>query len=156
MTQKEATPTTYSSPAWHGWEFDADGCYLVSPQPHEYVVRLGGVSSSAALLDWVSQVAKKSWAREDPKIMAGMMNAVMDICQPQKHLCSMGTEQSPEDYNRKMLLGYCEQIVQDRRKAAKDPAEAYTMADYAEDQLDAYELFKDLVTQLFGEEDDSE
>jgi hypothetical protein len=49
--------------------------------------------SSAAMMDWIFQVARKSWATD--KCVASLIHALNDLLQPQRYLCSRGKERGP-------------------------------------------------------------
>jgi hypothetical protein len=70
---------------WAGWSLDR-AKYTLSCRGYE--VDLEECTTSAEMLDWIMQVAGKSWAT--PEIVAGLVQAFADILDPQRHLCSGG------------------------------------------------------------------
>lgn len=71
-----------SPPGYHGgrYEVDLDAC-----------------TSSAQVLDWICQLAGKTgaaWAGDDPGVhkamVAGLVQALIDVLQPQANLCGCG------------------------------------------------------------------
>src|SRR6266487_1772983 len=55
---------------------------------HSYEVDLDDCTTSAQVLDWMMQVAGKSWA--DDATIAGLVRALDDVLRPQANLCSGG------------------------------------------------------------------
>jgi hypothetical protein len=61
--------------------------YRVLTHP-DYEVDLDDCLTSAEVLDWIMQVAGKTWA--DDATLAGLVRALGDVLQPQARLCSWG------------------------------------------------------------------
>lgn len=78
-------------PRWHGTQYWGkwclDGNYLING---EYVFNLENITSSAAVLDKIMQIAGKRWAT--PECVAGLVRALDDIFYPQSCLCSGGAD----------------------------------------------------------------
>jgi hypothetical protein len=95
-------------PNWGPWFLDTDLKTLnAEVSPHfVYEVDLDRCLSSAALLDWIFQVAEKTWA--DEAVITGLIRATGDILNPQGTLCSgtggsgsgTGKQISPADIAR--------------------------------------------------------
>lgn len=60
-----------------------------------YEVDLERCLSSAQVLDWICQVAGKSWAT--PYVVAGLVRALDDVLEPQASLCSWGRSRRLSD-----------------------------------------------------------
>ncbi len=60
-----------------------------------YEVDLERCKTSAAVLDWITQIAGKTWA--DDSTLAGLVRDLNRILDPQANLCSLGVEQGPID-----------------------------------------------------------
>ncbi len=58
-----------------------------------YCVGLRSCRTSAGVLDWIMQIAKKPWA-DDP-ILAGLVRDMNRLLNPQANLCSCGIEKGP-------------------------------------------------------------
>ena len=76
--------------SWAPWQLDAKDRSLC--EPDGYYVDLEDCTTSAHLLDWIFQVARKSWA--DDRAIAGLVRALDDVLHPQAHLCSSGVSRS--------------------------------------------------------------
>lgn len=65
-----------------------------------YTIQLDGLDRSAELLDFICQVAAKTWA--DADTVAGLVWALSDILDPQANICSWGKDRtiSPADIRR--------------------------------------------------------
>lgn len=55
-----------------------------------YCIPLAECQTSAQVLDWIMQIAKKKWA--DDRILARFVRAIDFYVNPQATLCSMGVE----------------------------------------------------------------
>ena len=75
---------------WGPWILDADAGVLVyhDGQADEYTISLLTCHDSARVLDWMMQVAAKTWA--DTVTTGGLVAAINDILHPQGNLCSAG------------------------------------------------------------------
>jgi len=74
---------------------------LVADHPeYAYEVALEECASSAEMLDWIMQVANKTWA--DDEVVAGLVRALNEVLRPQGTLCANGlsTTLSKEDIGR--------------------------------------------------------
>lgn len=72
---------------WGPWALDSTNRELVH-RDGDYPIDLMRCYDSAAVLDWIMQVAGKRWS--DPKTTAGLVTAINDIIHPQSTLCSWG------------------------------------------------------------------
>lgn len=93
------------SPArdWGPWRLRlATAELIINPVPGArggYEVDLERCLTCADTLDWIFQVNAKVWAT--PAVMAGLLNALHDVLQPQSNLCSFG---EPKVLTRAELL----------------------------------------------------
>lgn len=102
---------------WGPWRLDADTGSLVVPvSGDEYWVDVTMMTTSAVVLDWIYQVASKSWAQADPRVTAGFVNALNDILYPQGNLCSRGM---PFRMSREHIRWRIEQVA-----AGRDPEDS--------------------------------
>ena len=77
-------------PEWGPWHLDSDVYVLWTRTPgYRYEVDLERCTTSAQVLDWICQVARKEWPGRD-HIIAGLITALDDVLTPQAHLCSSG------------------------------------------------------------------
>ena len=74
---------------WEEWQFDPVGLTLACDG---YEIDLEEIASSAAILDWVFQVAAKAWAT--PQVIADLMAALDEVLQPQANFCPGGMERN--------------------------------------------------------------
>ncbi len=75
---------------WGDWQLDTERLTL-DYKPDgvwRYEIDLERVRDSASLLDWIFQIAGKSWAT--PKVTRDLLRALDDIFEPQANLCSVG------------------------------------------------------------------
>lgn len=61
--------------------------------PYEYEIDLETCTSSAEVLDWIVQVAHKTWVGKED--LADLIAAFDALFQLQAHFCSSGIEQNP-------------------------------------------------------------
>jgi hypothetical protein len=61
----------------------------------DYEVDLEEMTTSAATLDWIMQIAEKTWAT--PSHIAEFIEIVREVIDPQATLCSHGVEHGPID-----------------------------------------------------------
>lgn len=73
---------------WGPWRLDPATYVLYPIGSYRYEVDLEDCTTSAQVLDWLSQVAGKSWA--DDATLAGLVRAIDDVLNPQACLCSCG------------------------------------------------------------------
>lgn len=94
MTAANQPTYAYAPPdrarGWHGWQLDPehrvltlerDGVFL-------YEVDLERAVTPAQALDWVAQVAGKTWATDE--VLAGFVRALDDTVDLQATLCPFG------------------------------------------------------------------
>jgi hypothetical protein len=79
---------------WGPWLLAADTGTLIKPgklgtEEYDYEVDLHGCVNSAETLDWIMQIAAKDWGHQTT---SGLVNAIMDILDPQRNLCSWGVD----------------------------------------------------------------
>jgi hypothetical protein len=79
-----------------GWRLDRRAHCLVLQAPDAwYEIPLAECRTSAQVLDWILQIAGKTWAT--PTIVAGLVRALDYYLDPQATLCSFGRERGPID-----------------------------------------------------------
>ncbi len=79
-----------------GWHYDHDrlALDLFNIEGHWiYEVDLERCRTSAEVLDWIFQVAGKTWCTD--KILGGLIHMLDKILHPQATLCSFGRERGP-------------------------------------------------------------
>lgn len=72
---------------WGPWSLDTETNVLDGPSG--YYVDLDRCQTSAQVLDWIMQIAGKTWGAE-PETLAGLVHALNDILRPQANLCGSG------------------------------------------------------------------
>jgi len=77
---------------WGPWRLDRATRVLYPVKPYRYEVDLDDCTTSAQVLDWIIQVAEKTWA--DDATIAGLIRALDDVLHPQAHLCSSGASKT--------------------------------------------------------------
>lgn len=84
------TAPTTPRPSWGPWKLDPSArvLYVDDPCPYRYEVHLDRCTTSAEVLDWICQVAGKTWAND--ATLAGLVRALDDVLAPQANLCSGG------------------------------------------------------------------
>lgn len=90
--------------SWGRWRYNPSNLCLELYDDRdevEYQVDLERCTTSAQTLDWICQVAEKTWA--DDAVIAGLVRGLDDLLHPQATLCSFGSEKGPLDV--KKLLG---------------------------------------------------
>lgn len=75
---------------WGPWRLNASTYVLDLPERYE--VDLERCLDSAQVLDWVVQVAGKTWAT--PEVVAGLVRALDDVLYPQSTICGSGVGKS--------------------------------------------------------------
>jgi hypothetical protein len=81
---------------WMLWRFRADNLTLVcNAGGYPYEIDLETCTTSAQVLDWIMQVAGKTWATDT--VLAGLVRAFDDLLYPQANLCSSGISKTIED-----------------------------------------------------------
>jgi hypothetical protein len=74
---------------WRGWQYRADNLTLTCHAGgYPYEIDLGTCTSSAEVLDWIMQIAGKTWGSDD--VIAGLVRALDGLLYPQANLCSSG------------------------------------------------------------------
>jgi hypothetical protein len=73
---------------WGPWRLS--GHRLIDTE-HHYAIDLTSCTSSAEVLDWLCQIADKSWAT--PELLGHLTQAINTILRPQGRLCSNGEDQ---------------------------------------------------------------
>jgi hypothetical protein len=86
------------------WRYDVERLVLVHAQPHSYAYEVDPerIRTPAEALDWIAQVAGKTWAREEPACVGELVIALDVLLHFQATLCGCGISRriSP----RKLLL----------------------------------------------------
>lgn len=81
------------------WHLDTERSCLVlgdaATGKWTYEVDLDECGTSAAVLDWIVQVAGKIWATDE--VVAGLVRKLDEVLDLQATLCSGGVEQGPID-----------------------------------------------------------
>ena len=72
---------------WGGWYLDKETVALVYEEM-DYDVRLSECNSSAQILDWIIQIAEKTWATND--VIGELVRALDDILGIQGNFCGGG------------------------------------------------------------------
>jgi hypothetical protein len=106
LLHEYAEPRLYHGRRWGAWSLDGERmCLVFAGQPVEhgdgsgvtqgvplyvaivgkYEVDLERISDSASMLDWISQIAKKTWATA--RVTRDLLNALEDVFHLQKNLC---------------------------------------------------------------------
>ena len=70
------------------WTFKPESLVLRLTGPIEYEVYLGDCKTAAHALDWIAQIAQKTWATD--MIMADLVRAMDDMLDLQGNLCGQG------------------------------------------------------------------
>jgi hypothetical protein len=68
------------------WELDTED--LILAHGEDYWIDLQRISTSAEMLDWICQLAQKSWVT--PTALGYLVLAFEDIFDPQANLCGSG------------------------------------------------------------------
>jgi hypothetical protein len=83
--QRNAVTRRIGAHGWGPWRLDPE---LLTLTCEGYEIDLEECLTPAAVLDWICQVAGKSWA--DDETLACLVRALDDILTPQATLCSWG------------------------------------------------------------------
>ncbi len=80
---------------WGSWSFKESSLVLELNYEREghnfwYEVFLGDCYTSATVLDWIMQVADKTWTDDNDEILANLVRALRDCLEPQANLCGSG------------------------------------------------------------------
>jgi len=92
-----------------GWRLDRRTLCLVLYDERGrwiYEVDIEDCRTSAAVLDWICQVAGKTWATD--KILAGLVHALDYCLDPQATLCSSGRERGGINVRARIRRGVAE------------------------------------------------
>jgi hypothetical protein len=81
-------PKPESGDTWGNWRYNAKLLTLTHVAEH-YEIRLDECSTSAQMLDWIFQLATKTWMTSED--IGDLIHALKDIINPQANLCSFGT-----------------------------------------------------------------
>ena len=73
---------------WGDWSYDRKNLTLFNSEGYE--VDLTECNSAAEILDWIFQVAGKSWA--DNRTVTTLIEALEDLLDPQANVCSWGRD----------------------------------------------------------------
>jgi hypothetical protein len=75
---------------WGPWRLNAETYVLeyFEDDEYRYEVDLERCLDSAEVLDYVCQVAGKTWATHE--VVAGLVTAITNVLDPQANLCSFG------------------------------------------------------------------
>ena len=77
---------------WGNWTFDP-GTLVLTHDETRYEVALDECTTSAKTLDWIMQVAGKTWVSEHD--LGHLVRAINSLLRPQATLCSMGVDGGP-------------------------------------------------------------
>jgi hypothetical protein len=97
---------------WGPWRLDASNLVL---HAGEYEIHLYECDSAAKVLDWIAQIAGKSWG--DNETLAGLVRVLDDVLDMQANLCSFG--QSGEPLTRERLHEMASAAVVKRSEAVR-------------------------------------
>ncbi|GIG58764.1 hypothetical protein Lfu02_31360 [Longispora fulva] len=83
-------PARLTKQGWGPWHLDASTRVLrnSSKDAYDYEVDLDQCNTSAETLDWIIQIAGKTWG--DDQTVSGLVRALNDILEPQAYLCPRG------------------------------------------------------------------
>ncbi|WP_276137307.1 hypothetical protein [Rhodococcus sp. T2V] len=73
---------------WGPWRLDVAN-YALTHAGNRYSIDLRSCVTSAEVLDWIAQIAGKTWG-EDPTVLAGLVVALDELLDFQGTLCSRG------------------------------------------------------------------
>lgn len=69
----------YVDDRWYGWELCPRKPAMICRVSYWYEIPLSQVSSAQELLDWVCQLKDKTWMRDNPNALVGMLDAFEDV-----------------------------------------------------------------------------
>lgn len=89
------------------WRYDKeDHAVVYSPagkdSPEDYDILLDGMTTSAAVLDWIAQISRKNWAT--PRVVGDLVRLLDVLLDLQANYCSFGREQNSSPRNVTQLL----------------------------------------------------
>jgi hypothetical protein len=70
----------------------------ITYRPLQYEIDLDRCTTSAAVLDWICQIANKTWATDT--VLAALVRQLNALLEPQANLCSFGVECGDRFRNR--------------------------------------------------------
>jgi hypothetical protein len=87
--------THVTHPSWGPWVYDPSDHTLNHGPVTDWVyfIDLREITTSAQMLDWIFQIAGKTWGT--PAVVGGLVQAFEDLLNPQGALCSFGMERGP-------------------------------------------------------------
>lgn len=89
----DVSPRAYRGD-WDPWQLDEDTCELYTEAGgYRYGIDLEHCTTSAEVVDWICQIADKTWGDDETphdRIVAGLVAAIIDLLHPQANLCSWG------------------------------------------------------------------
>ena len=74
---------------WGPWVLDRKTLTITC---EDYEIDLERIDTSGEMLDFIMQIARKSWATDE--VLANLVRALNDIVEPQAHLCSGGSQKT--------------------------------------------------------------
>lgn len=89
------------------WRFKKD--LILHHTKTGYEIDLNECNTSAEILDWIFQVAGKSWATD--KTIADLIRALEDLIDPQQNICSWGVDR-PFDLEMHFNRGIIVEVTQ--------------------------------------------
>lgn len=90
---KEPKKQWETGDSWGCWQLKLSNLTLEQTCRPWYYIDLERCRTSAAVLDWICQVAGKQWATND--VLADLVRALDDLLQPQATMCSGGMGMAP-------------------------------------------------------------
>ena len=89
------------------WRYDREDRVVVytpagNDPPARYDILLEGMTTSAAVLDWIAQVSRKTWAT--PRVVGDLVRLLDALLDLQANYCSSGYEQNSTPRNVAHLL----------------------------------------------------
>ncbi len=72
------------------WKFNKSNLTITLTEPYGYEIDLERCNSSAEVLDWIVQIAKKTWATD--AIVADLVRTLDRLLDLQGNLCSFGMD----------------------------------------------------------------
>jgi hypothetical protein len=90
----------------HGWLLEKEegfhGFVLYDRGEERYYIDLDRCNTSAAVLDWIFQLWGKTWVRQRPEVLVGLIKIMQDTIRPQATLCSDGKECGPINWDNEL------------------------------------------------------
>lgn len=91
-------PLPQDGDTWGIWQYDAKTLVLFTREPYRYEIDLEACMSSAEVLDWIFQLAGKTWMNAEQ--LGNLIYALDDIIDPQATLCSGGRNKLFKDISK--------------------------------------------------------